>query len=96
MLHRQPGDTSSLAAAELPFMQPQALLQEEVRCWQLSFACVVADACHYVHVASSPRSTWICCLQRTPCYSSMSGHNCMCICRPLLMVAASRASSSMT
>jgi hypothetical protein len=30
MLHRQPGNASSLAAAELPFTQPQALLQEEV------------------------------------------------------------------
>jgi hypothetical protein len=43
MLHRQPGDASSLAAAELPFTQPQALLQEEVR-HQQSVLCSVC--CH--------------------------------------------------
>lgn len=30
MLHRHPGDATSLASAELSFSQPQQLLQEEV------------------------------------------------------------------
>jgi hypothetical protein len=55
MLHRQPGDASSLAAAELPFTQPQALLQEEVsRQQHQHIARTIADAGCAVCAAASP------------------------------------------